>query len=255
MDRTTVYAYLNHEMENGVEFFADGYYYRSTTERLLYPTTALSASILRVGAENYYNPLGPCTLPDGSPNPNRLPDSIIGTDVPCSGLELRIDNYRFAETPRTVNNDGDSYRLLAGFRGSAGDWDWETAFVTSQATREETTNNRLSNTLITEALFDPTPAAYNPFSGGVDSNVEQAYIDVFRNGKTTLNMWDVKVSNANLFEMPAGPVGLLVGAEFRREKFRDDRDPRLDGTIRFTDFEGDTYPLTLGCRQLEPDTR
>jgi len=252
MDRTTVYAYLNHEMENGVEFFADGYYYRSTTERLLYPTTALSASILRVGAENYYNPLGPCTLPDGSPNPNRLPDSIIGTDVPCSGLELRIDNYRFAETPRTVNNDGDSYRLLAGFRGSAGDWDWETAFVTSQATREETTNNRLSNTLITEALFDPTPAAYNPFSGGVDSNVEQAYIDVFRNGKTTLNMWDVKVSNANLFEMPAGPVGLLVGAEFRREKFRDDRDPRLDGTIRFTDFEGDTYPLSSDVVNSSP---
>ena len=101
MDRTTVYAYLNHEMENGVEFFADGYYYRSTTERLLYPTTALTASKLRVGAENPYNPLGPCLLPDGSPNPNRLPDSIIGTDVPCEGYELRMDFYRFAETPRS----------------------------------------------------------------------------------------------------------------------------------------------------------
>ena len=196
--------------------------------------------------------MGPCLLPDGSPNPNRLPDSIIGTDVPCEGYDLRMDFYRFAETPRVVNNDGDSYRLLAGFRGSAGDWDWETAFVTSQATREETTNNRLSNTLITEALFDPTLDAYNPFSSGVDSNIERAYIDVFRNGKTTLNMWDVKISNANLFEMPAGPVGLLVGAEFRREKFRDDRDPRLDGTITFTDFEGDTYPLSSDVVNSSP---
>ncbi len=246
MDRTTIYAYLNHEMENGVEFFADGYFYTSNTERLLHPTTPLSAVRLRVGAENYWNPLGPCT------SPNRLPDSLIGPDVPCEGLELQIDNYRFAEAPRVVNNDGDSYRLLAGFRGAAGDWDWETAFVTSQATRDETTNNRVSNTLMTEALFDPTPAAYNPFSGGNDTNIERAYIDVYRNGRTTLNMWDVKLSKANLFEMPAGPVGLLVGAEFRREKFRDDRDPRLDGTIRFTDFEGDTYPLTSDVVNSSP---
>ncbi len=35
--------------------------------------------------------------------------------------------------------------------------------------------------------------------------------------------------------MPAGHLGLAFGAEWRLESFRDDRDPRLDGTITYTD--------------------
>ena len=48
-------------------------------------------------------------------------------DVPAEGLDLLIDNYRFAEVPRIVDNDGDVLRLLQGFRGSRGAWDWEVA--------------------------------------------------------------------------------------------------------------------------------
>jgi outer membrane receptor protein involved in Fe transport len=43
-------------------------------------------------------------------------------------------------------------------------------------------------------------------------------------------------------ELPAGPLGLMVGMEFRHEKVSDDRDPRLDGTIDYFDYEGDHYP-------------
>ncbi len=259
LERTTFYAYLNHEGDSGIEMFADMYLYSSSTNRLNAPSVDLSAVPLRVGASNYYNPLGPV----GSPN--RLPDSIIGTDVPPEGYELNMDLYRFAERPRVVNNDGDAFRLLYGLRGMAGDWDWETAIVWSEATRDDITSNRLSNTLITEALFDPTPAAYNPFSAGVDSNIERALIDVYRKGESTLQTWDLKLSNAELFEMPAGPVGFLAGYEFRRETYEDDRDPRLDGTIRFQrdtdgdgvldfegDFEGDTYPFTSDVVNSSP---
>ncbi|NIA27523.1 MAG: TonB-dependent receptor [Desulfobulbaceae bacterium] len=238
MERTTVYGYFDHEMDSGLEMFGDFYYYASKTNRFNSPSTDLSSVTLRVGAANYYNPLGPA----GSPN--RLPDSVIGTDVPAGGLELRMDLYRFAEFPRIVDNDGESYRFLYGLRGTAGDWDWESAVTVSEATRDEVTHNRLSNTLITEALFDPTPAAYNPFSGGIDTNVERALIDVYRNGESKLSMFDVKFWNPELFELPAGPAAFLAGFEYRRESYIDDRDPRLDGTITFTDFEGDTYPLT-----------
>lgn len=251
LDRTTVYAYLNHQMDEDTEFFTDAYFYKSTTNRLNAPTTPLSAVRLRVGAENYYNPLGPCT------SPNRLPDSIIGTDVPCTGLEVRIDNYRFAEVPRIVNNDGDSFRFLAGLRGVVKDWDYEMAVTYSEASREDVTSNRPANSLMVEALNDPTPAAYNPFSGGVDTNIERTLVDVHRVGKSTLKMFDIKFSNADIMEMPAGPAGVLVGYEMRYEKFKDDRDPRLDGTILFTDFEGETYPLTSDVLNSSPtpDTR
>jgi hypothetical protein len=38
-----------------------------------------------------------------------------------------------------------------------------------------------------------------------------------------------------LFTLPGGNVGIAAGVEWRRETFFDDRDPRLDGTITFTD--------------------
>ncbi|MDH3647894.1 MAG: TonB-dependent receptor [Gammaproteobacteria bacterium] len=246
LERTTVYGYFNHEMGSGMESFGDFYWYDSATSRLNAPSIDLSSVPLRVGAENYWNPFGPV----GSPN--RLPDSIVGPDLPAEGLELRMDFYRFAEFPRIVDNDGEAFRFLFGLRGTAGDWDWESAVVTSEATRDDITRNRLSNTLITNALFDPTPSAYNPFSGGVDTNIEQALIDVFRKGKSTLRMWDIKFSNPEIFSMPAGPVGFVTGYEHRRESYRDDRDPRLDGTINFVDFEGDTFPLTSDVVNSSP---
>lgn len=237
-DRTTVYTYFNHEIDDLTEFFSEMYLYRSNTNRNLAPSTQLSAVEHRIGAANYYNPLGPC----GSPN--RLPDSIIGTDVPCSGLDVRLDNYRFADSPRFIDVERESYRVLLGLRGTGGDWDWETALVVSEASGDDVASNRISNTLLAEALFDPTPAAYNPFSGGIDSNIERAQIQVYRKTEATLRMLDVKLSNAEIFEMPAGPAGMLIGAEVREESFKDDRDPRLDGTIDFTDYEGDSYPQT-----------
>jgi len=245
LERTSVFLYINHEMENGVESFTElsAYDYDSTLGR--HPSASFSTVKLRVAPENYYNPWGPV----GSPN--RLPEAdALG--VPAEGIPLEIDFYRYAELPRIVDNDGDSYRLVQGFRGSEGDWDWETALVWSRATADDVTRNRVSNTLMVEALSDPTPAAYNPFSAGNDSNIERALIDVYRNSETQLRMIDLKLSNAELFQMPAGPVAFLAGAEFREEKFKDDRDPRLDGRIVFTDFQGDTYPLVSDVVNSSP---
>ncbi|KFZ29440.1 TonB-dependent receptor [Pseudidiomarina atlantica] len=245
MDRTNLFLFVNHEFRNGVESFTEVSYYESNTNLRRHPTAPFSAVKLRVGAENYYNPLGPC----GSPN--RLPDELI-PGVPCSGLELEIDNYRFAEIPRIVNNDGDSYRFLQGFRGVWGMWDWEGAFTHSKATKDDLTSNRVSNNLMAEALFDPTPNAYNPFSGGVNSNIERALIDVYRKSETELTMFDFKMANPAIYELPAGPVGFVAGVEYREESFKDDRDPRLDGTIVFTDYQGDTYPFVSDVVNSSP---
>ena len=245
LQRASMFLFVNHEFENGMESFTEVSFYQSKTNLRRHATASFSTSKLRVGAENYYNPFGPC----GSPN--RLDDALI-PDVPCSGLELIIDNYRFAELPRIVDNDGDTYRFLQGLRGSFSEWDWEAAFVHSKATKEDITKNRVSNILMSEALFDPTPAAYNPFSGGLDSNIERALIDVVRKNKTELTMFDAKFANANIYELPAGPLGFVAGFEYREESFIDDRDDRLDGTIAFTDYEGDTYPYVSDVVNSSP---
>jgi outer membrane receptor protein involved in Fe transport len=247
LKRYNMVLFINHELENGLESFTEMSWYEAETNMLRHPSIASSgAADLQVGPLNYYNPFGPC----GSPN--RLPDEIIGTDVPCSGTRLEIDNYRFAEFPRIVDTDNHTYRFLQGFRGSKGAWDWETALTLSKAERNDVTHNRVSNTLMQIALDDPTPAAYNPFSGGVNSNIERALVDVYRYNESELQMIDFKFSNGALFEMPAGPVGFLGGFEFRRESFIDDRDPRLDGTIVYTAYEGATYPFVSDVANSSP---
>ena len=243
--RTNLYAILNHDFGNGIEGYTEFVAYLSDTNTSRHASASFSTVKLRVGAENYYNPLGPC----GSPN--RLPEDVI-PDVPCSGLALTIDNGRWVEAPRIVDNDGVVWRLLQGFQGTWEGWDWDGAVVWSRAEKEDITHNRISNTLMQEALEDPTPAAYNPFSGGVNSNIERALVDVRRDNATELMMADFKASTFELLDMPAGPVGFLAGVEFRRETFVDERDPRLDGTIVFTDFQGDTYPYVSDVVNSSP---
>ena len=72
----------------------------------------------------------------------------MGTGVPCSGLQLELDNYRVAQVPRIVDVDGDTYRFVGGLRGSIAEWDWEGAYTWSRSDRNDTTSNRVSNSLL-----------------------------------------------------------------------------------------------------------
>ncbi|MCB1645744.1 MAG: TonB-dependent receptor plug domain-containing protein, partial [Pseudomonadales bacterium] len=237
LDRLNIYAYANHEFDNGIESFNEFTAYLSETNTIRHASTTLSAvAAYEIPANNYYNPLGPC----GSPN--RLPDAVIGTNVPCTGLAMRIDNYRWTQVPRIVDVDGETYRLVSGLRGEWDAWSWEGALTWSRATREDVTHNRISNTLLQQALNDTTSAAFNPFGGRTNTNIERMLIDVYRDNETELRMLDFKVSNPAVYELPAGPVGFLAGFEYREESFDDDRDPRLDGTIQYVDNSGNTYP-------------
>ena len=70
-------------------------------------------------------------------------------------------------------------------------------------------------------------------------------------------MIDFKISNDEVFELPAGPVGILIGFERRKEQYTDDRDPYLDGTITNQDCCGVTsatrsHPFTSGVLGSSP---
>lgn len=245
LDRFNLFFFINHEFENGVESFTELGGYMADTNMFRHAAAPFSTVKLRVGPENYYNPFGAV----GSPN--RLPDTFI-PDVPPEGLTLEIDNYRFTEVPRIIDNEGDVFRIVQGFRWTKDKWDMEAAALWSRATKDDITRNRVSNTLMAEALFDSSPNAYNPFADRFNSNIERALVDVYRKSETELLLADFKISTAELFEMPAGPAGFLGGIELREESFIDDRDPRLDGTIVFTDYQGDTYPFVSDVVNSSP---
>lgn len=271
-DRYNVQALFNYEISNSAELYFEGSYYRSENFREREQSTMLSAVPLGIEATAFWNPLGATTLADGSPNPNRV-DNGIGSGVTDAGRGLLLEDYRWVDAgPRLGSVTKDEFRLVAGLRGEFSGWDYDTGFLYAQANTTDLTRNRISSTLAQDAINRTDATAYNPFNGGCvqtednpsiqfdctpnpQSVIDAITIDVFRKGETTLALADFKVSRPDVFELPAGGVGIAAGVEFRRETFFDDRDPRLDGTITFTNaVNGDTFGSDVVGSSPSPDT-
>lgn len=238
VDRYNAFLFLNHEFDGGLELFGElgGYFAKSVGYREQAPM--LGAVPIVIPATNYYNPFGPV----GSPN------RLAVTNAPAGGLAISLVGYRPVDAgARKTRVENQSGRALLGLRGEFADWDWESALLYSQANTEDQ-ENRISNTLFQAALARSTPDAYNPFNGGCIGNLQKSdctpssaatindiTVDVFRKNQTSIASWDLKLSKPDLFTIWSGDIGAAVGIELRRETFKDDRDPRQDGTINFTD--------------------
>lgn len=221
--RGNAFLSFKHELNNDLELYGEGSYYRSSFFRRRETAQMLSSNRVVVPATAFYNPFG---------------------------VDLQIRDLRPIDVgQREINVDNDSYRILGGVRGTIRNgWDLDSAMLFSKATTESITN-RVSNTLFQEALALTTADAYNPFIGGdlLDTNapnttfnsqstIDSFMVDVSRRSETSIFLADLKFSNPDVLQIPGGGVGLAVGVEARRETFLDDRDDRLDGTITFTDI-------------------
>ena len=107
--------------------------------------------------------------------------------VDKEGDHLWFRYFRF-NTPRSWDSTRETWRIVQGFRGTYGDWDWDAGLVASKASSEMDNHGRQSMTLLNEALADSTPNAYNPFNAGLNSNEEPFTISIFRNNNTDLYM-------------------------------------------------------------------
>src|SRR5690606_34766659 len=103
----------------------------------------------------------------------------------------------------------------------------------------------------------PPPGPYNPFGpASPDATPVPSLIKAVRKSTNTLAMWDFKASRPDLFTWYAGDVGLAAGVEVRHETQHDDRDPRVDGSMYFTDeVTGIEYDSDMFGVSPTPDTR
>ena len=239
-DRYNLMAFVNHDLNNGMELFGEASYYHADYQREREAAFMLSSSRIIIPDTAFYNPFG---------------------------QDIRIMRYRPVDGgPRIANVKNDSFRLLGGLRGTMGNWDWEAAALHSEATTKDRTN-RVSNTLFQQAIGRTDASAYNPFIGGDLANfsapslgndqatIDSFIVDVKRDGKTTLSLADAKFSNGALLALPGGDVGAAVGVEWRHESYADDRDDRLDGTTTFTDsVTGVTFASDVFGSSATPDT-
>lgn len=264
VERANIFLTGHYELTPSVEAFGEIGFYAAESKAIQPPVVNLNA--LWIPASNYWNPFGPITFSNGQANPNRLPNL---TNVPAAGLAVRLGNYRFADVGfQEVTVKNYQARFLAGLRGEWRGFDWETALLYSEAEAEDISPN-INMTALQRQLALSTPDAYNPFNGGcVDTPsygdctpssqaaIDAIKFDMRRLSRTTLTLADFKMSRNDLMELPAGPLGVAFGVEFRRETQSDDRDENLDGTFTFVDLvTGETNLSNVSAVSPNPDTK
>lgn len=233
----------HYDSSENLSLYAEADYYGARSHAVTTQPTALVA--IGVPASNYYNPLGPVTFADGTANPNRLPNLA---NVPVTGMPVSFATYRFNDYgPDNVNVRSYQDRLLIGFKGKKWGFGWDSALLYGEAQATDLSDG-IDSALLARQLALSTPDAYNPFNGGcVDGSggrdctpssqaaLDATRIQLKRVSRTTLGSIDLNVTKPDLFGLPAGSVGISLGLEDRHETHSDIRDPRVNGTIGFTD--------------------
>ncbi len=241
VDRFNLFVTGKYQINDAIEAFGELGGYQAKSQAWQEPIgTASGVSFIIPGA-NYYNPF--------TNDPN-----------------ITLTGYRFSDMgPISVAVTNRQFRALGGLRGEWKGWNWESALMWSEATAKDVSDN-ISATKLQEWAAKSTPDAYNFFNGGSLTNptvgddtpsnqaaLDAIRVDMVRRTKTELGLWDFKVSRPDIYQLPAGPVGVAAGIEVRTETQLDDRDSRIDGTIRYTNLAG-VVSSDLINQSENPDT-
>ncbi|MBB5370917.1 MULTISPECIES: TonB-dependent siderophore receptor [unclassified Janthinobacterium] len=184
------------EINSDVTAFAEAGYSRSERTYLRPPSafrsTASTTVFMLDGAPQQFQLILPVGHPD-NPFPNQR--SAVG--------------YRVSAPGGAVNTN-ESYRLLAGLRGTVGTWDWETGILWNRSERKEEWKGMLYRPTLEKVMTQGwTLAQVN-----ADPTVTR---DLVNRGYAQVSQVDAKASSA-FGQLDGGQVGVAFGAEFRQEK-------------------------------------
>lgn len=183
-----------------------------------------AASRVDIHENNIYNPFGTTLYGDAA----RALAAGYTSYTPYAAQR------RFVEAgPRRYEQNDTTYRAMVGLEGSFSDsWTWDAHYIYGQNNQEEMTTGLLNLTRINQALGDNCNATTNcvPLNlfGGFGSITQEmvdfvSFDSVARSGLTLKDY--AFNAGGDLFEMPAGMVGMAVGIERREETGFDSPDP------------------------------
>lgn len=201
--RFNFYGKFEHQLRPSLTFFGDLslYFADSLTASAAVAISGSSNNDIFVPSQNYYNPFQD------------------------DGLDVLIRNYRPVELgDREAEVESTSGRLLFGARGFWGfNWVWEAAATYGRAETTDLSSNMLSESKLRAQLALDTADAWNVFGVNSEEVMNQVRIRPRRDGTTSLGILDGKVTGL-LTEMPAGPLYVSTGLEYRHETFDEYRD-------------------------------
>ncbi|MEO3711773.1 TonB-dependent receptor [Roseateles flavus] len=147
------------------------------------------------------------------------------------GVPVRVRYAAFDVGPQERKADNGFSRFVAGLKGSAWGWDFDTAFVHSESQLALDYSAMLNMNVLKDALGNPN-SKYFPYYIGAEAskNPQSLYDAMVRHStadiSTKLDMIDIKGSR-ELMNLPGGALSLAVGGEYRRESLDA---PSLSGT-------------------------
>lgn len=156
-----------------------------------------------------------------------IPSQLSGTLVPATnafnpfGEAVRV-NYLFSGIGSTHTiGDSEFMRALLGLRGAWGNWDWEFSALRSEEESNSEVRNAVDMARVNAALASSDPAqALNVFQDGPGGSPELLASLVAQPAQTRYGSNSTMVNafaRGTLFDLPAGPVSAVIGAEWRQE--------------------------------------
>ncbi|WP_242113121.1 TonB-dependent receptor [Luteimonas aquatica] len=163
--------------------------------------------------------------PGGVVNASSGPGQVvIGADHPDNtfGVEGRLRYSAWDVGPRAITTDNDFSRFLVGVKGTAGQWDYDVAYLHSQTSLDSSRKGFLLYDRVRQVLTDGdnSPVGWWRIgaNAGLNSQALYDYISptIGTHASTQLDVFDAKVSRA-LGDLRGGALGLAVGFEYRRQ--------------------------------------
>lgn len=206
--RVTLNMMSRYEVTSGVEAFFDASYTDSRVTIQLAETPAVNIAV---------DPNSPVLTPAARALLAARPDPLAPA----------IFRRRMAEVgPRIQEFNFDVYQIDTGLRGALGDrWNYEVYYAYGRTESTSNLQNDVSRTRLTAGLNGcpfGSPVGCVPVNAFGAGNISDAAVNYIRIGSAT-DKFQFDRSNvvANIsgspLDLPAGPLGVSVGAEYRRD--------------------------------------
>ena len=204
-ERTGYFGTAEYDINKYVTVFGEALYQENRTKEKAAPTPIDSADNLYVGAANPFNP--------------------FGEDVSFLYRLLDLGD-------RLTLTNTSLFRYVGGvkIKGLPKNWQIEIAGSESENKVVSRGVNFASISRAQEALLQSNPEkALNPFADGTgfqnSSVLDGLRVQTYLLGRSELRTADVRAAG-DLITLPAGPIGLGVGLEYREEELSVSPDPR-----------------------------
>ena len=144
------------------------------------------------------------------------------------GQPLNVQWRPFDLGLRDSTTTSEQLRFVGGVKGTIKNWDYEAAYSYNESKDVDHLNTGYSSQAALLPLI--SSGRVNPFATNTPDIIDelhQTWLNAdARNSKATVNAFDGKVSG-DVWQLPAGPLSMALGGEFRKEKLDQNSAPIL----------------------------